>query len=162
MPHQTLQEFREGKKEYQHLDQINNDLSVESRVAKDMMLLEPNVLKDHLGKGVAKISPETRALLKEQVEIKIIEKGQWLVDKLFELAEGVNIVDHMKDGSVIRYYKTVPDRNALTYLLDRAFGKPVDVKQIKNTNLTMDLSKLVKRAEKTQGSTYEAKDKTPS
>lgn len=63
----------------------------------------------------------------EQVTKRIGRKGKYLVDKLFELAEGVYVVDKIAskaEGTEVRYYKTPPQLNAITYLLDRVMGKP--------------------------------------
>jgi hypothetical protein len=75
---------------------------------------------------------EVRAVLEEKVTTRIGKKGKYLVDKLFELIDGVYIVDRIKGnlaagmkGSEVRYYKTPPNLAAITYALDRVLGKPV-------------------------------------
>ena len=73
---------------------------------------------------------EVRAVLEEKVTTRIGKKGKYLVDKLFELIDGVYIVDRLKGnmtskGDEIRYYKTPPNLAAITYALDRVLGKPV-------------------------------------
>ena len=71
-----------------------------------------------------------RKALKEKFEEKVTKrigmKGKMLMDKLFELAEGVSIVDKHsgKDGRTIRYYTVPPNLNAIIYMLDRVMGKP--------------------------------------
>ena len=69
---------------------------------------------------------EIRELLDEKVTKKIGKKGKYLTDKLFELIEGVYVVDKRggKDGREIRYYQVPPSLNAITYALDRVLGKP--------------------------------------
>lgn len=69
---------------------------------------------------------EIRENLEERVTKKIGVKGKYLTDKLFELIEGVYIVDKRggQDGRQIRYYQTPPNLNAIIYALDRVLGKP--------------------------------------
>lgn len=69
---------------------------------------------------------EIRELLEEKVTKKIGAKGKYLTDKLFELIEGVYIVDKRggKNGRDVRYYQVPPNLNAITYALDRVLGKP--------------------------------------
>lgn len=66
-----------------------------------------------------------RRKLEKMVEKKIGKKSKWLVDKLFELAEGVFIIDK-QDPHGIRYYQSLPDREAIKYLLDRLLGRPTE------------------------------------
>lgn len=66
---------------------------------------------------------EVRELLEEKVIKKIGHKGKYLTDKLFELIEGVFVIDKSK-GREIRYYKVPPQLNAIIYALDRVLGKP--------------------------------------
>ena len=73
---------------------------------------------------------DVRKMLEDKVIGKIGKSGKLLVDKLFELVEGVYQVDkinkvHGKEE--IRYYKTPPNLNAIIYALDRALGKPKQV-----------------------------------
>lgn len=67
---------------------------------------------------------DIRSKLEEKVTKKIGVKGKYLVDKLFELIEGIYIVDK-KGGKEIRYYQIPPSLPAITYALDRVLGKPV-------------------------------------
>lgn len=69
---------------------------------------------------------EVRELLEEKVIKKIGKKGKYLTDKLFELIEGVYVIDKRggKDGMSIRYYQVPPNLNAIIYALDRVLGKP--------------------------------------
>ena len=75
---------------------------------------------------------EVRQELEERVTKKIGRKGKYLTDKLFELIEGVYIVDKRggKDGREVRYYQVPPNLNAITYALDRVLGKPKQVQEI--------------------------------
>lgn len=69
---------------------------------------------------------EIRAELEAKVIKKIGRKGKYLSDKLFELIEGVYIIDKKggKNGRDIRYYHVPPSLNAIIYALDRVLGKP--------------------------------------
>ena len=70
---------------------------------------------------------EVRQQLEDAVIKKIGRKGKYLTDKLFELIEGVYIVDKRagKDGREVRYYQVPPNLQAIVYALDRVLGKPV-------------------------------------
>ena len=69
---------------------------------------------------------EIREELEKRVTKKIGSKGKYLTDKLFELIEGVYIVDKRggKGGRDVRYYQVPPNLNAIIYALDRVLGKP--------------------------------------
>lgn len=69
---------------------------------------------------------DIREKLDTKVTKRIGRKGKYLVDKLFELIEGVYIVDKIAGnlGQNIRYYKVPPSLNAIVYALDRVLGKP--------------------------------------
>jgi len=69
---------------------------------------------------------EIREMLEEKVTRKIGRKGKYLSDKLFELIEGVYVIDKRggKGGKQIRYYQVPPNLNAIIYALDRVLGKP--------------------------------------
>jgi hypothetical protein len=56
-------------------------------------------------------------------ERKIADRLPWLLDKLFELAEGIYEQKEIADDVVI-VYKRPPDRQAAEYLVDRVMGKP--------------------------------------
>lgn len=58
-----------------------------------------------------------------QVEDKIKDRLPWVVDKLFELAEGVWVESADIPGAKVVYQKP-PDRQACEYLMDRIMGKP--------------------------------------
>lgn len=66
---------------------------------------------------------EIRERLEERVTKRIGGKGKYLVDKLFELIDGVYIIDKA-GGKEIRYYKVPPNLTAIIYALDRVLGKP--------------------------------------
>jgi len=66
---------------------------------------------------------EIREVLEERVTKRIGRKGKYLTDKLFELIEGVQVVQK-ENGREIRYYKVPPSLNAIVYALDRVLGKP--------------------------------------
>lgn len=58
-----------------------------------------------------------------QAEDKIKDRLPWVVDKLFELAEGVWVESTEIEGARVVYQKP-PDRQACEYLMDRIMGKP--------------------------------------
>lgn len=55
-------------------------------------------------------------------EQKIFDRLPWLVDKLMELAEGVEIQRTDRQGQT-RIYSEPPDREAIKYMVDRVLGK---------------------------------------
>ena len=59
-----------------------------------------------------------------QAESKIRDRLPWIVDRLFELAAGVQVESTGADGVRVVYQKP-PDRGACEYLMDRIMGKPV-------------------------------------
>jgi hypothetical protein len=67
-----------------------------------------------------------RKKLEDKVVKRIGRKGKYLTDKLFELIDGIYMVDKRtgKGGMAIKYYKTPPSLSAITYALDRVLGKP--------------------------------------
>ncbi|HEB13581.1 MAG TPA: hypothetical protein ENI13_01225 [candidate division CPR3 bacterium] len=75
-------------------------------------------------KDFGKIINKRRRKNEQKVEDTILKRTPWLLDKMFELADGLMIVDKHNPGRELRYYKMAPDRQAITYLLDRAIGKP--------------------------------------
>lgn len=86
---------------------------------------------------------DVRKILEDKVVGRIGKKGKWLVDKLFELIEGVKVVEKVNvvegKNTAIRYYKTPPSLNAIIYALDRVLGKP---KQM-NVQANFSLSQLL-------------------
>lgn len=82
---------------------------------------------------------DLRMVLEKRVVDTIGKKGKMLVDKLFELIEGVYVVDRVgktKFGDEIRYYKVPPNLNAIIYALDRVLGKPKQVSLSANFSLS--------------------------
>lgn len=69
---------------------------------------------------------EIKQELEDRVTQRIGKKGKYLTDKLFELIEGIYIVDKRggKDGRDVKYYQVPPNLQAITYALDRVLGKP--------------------------------------
>ena len=70
---------------------------------------------------------EIKRDLEDKVVARIGRKGKWLTDKLFELIEGVYIMDKGSGtgkGDRIKYYQVPPKLEAITYALDRVLGKP--------------------------------------
>jgi len=77
---------------------------------------------------------QLRQKLEEKVTKRIGTKGKYLVDKLFELIEGVYLVEKHKHptkvrGVEVRYYKVPPSLQAIIYALDRVLGKPKQVSE---------------------------------
>jgi hypothetical protein len=66
---------------------------------------------------------QIRAKLETQVAKRIGRKGKMIVDKLFELIEGVAVLDRETKNGVM-YYKVPPNLQAIIYALDRILGKP--------------------------------------
>ncbi len=60
----------------------------------------------------------------QQAENKIADRLPWVIDKLFELGEGVFVQEASLTGRVI--YQKPPDRAALQYLADRVMGRPTE------------------------------------
>lgn len=79
-----------------------------------------------LGTKSRGMQKDVRQKLEEKVTKRIGSKGKYLTDKLFELIEGVYIVDKRggKDNRDVRYYQVPPNLQAITYALDRVLGKP--------------------------------------
>lgn len=109
----TVEIYDEEKKELNVIDVSEKHLE---KVARGYIL------------GTTKFSNqrELRQKLESKVEKKIGAKGKFLVEKLFELIEGVHIVDGRsgKDGKTVRYYQQPPNLQAIIYALDRVLGKP--------------------------------------
>lgn len=57
-------------------------------------------------------------------EKKIADRLPWLIDKEFELAEGVLIEEQTLVGPIV--YQKPPDRQAIEYLINRVMGKPTE------------------------------------
>lgn len=63
-----------------------------------------------------------------KAEKQIRDRLPWIIDKLFELGEGVYVQEPGLTGPVV--YQKPPDRDALKYLTDRIMGKPVERKEV--------------------------------
>src|SRR3990167_4431252 len=82
---------------------------------------------------------DVRKVLEDRVIGKIGKSGKLLTDKLFELIEGVYIVDKLKNiqgKEEVRYYKVPPNLNAIIYALDRVLGKPKQLSVQANFSLS--------------------------
>lgn len=83
----------------------------------------------HGGKrpGAGRKSKTVKRLINETpiqaAESKIRDRLPWLVDKLFELAEGVYEERRVGEETVI-VYKNRPDRQSAEYLINRVLGMP--------------------------------------
>ena len=69
--------------------------------------------------------------LENMMARKVGKKAKFLLDKAIELAEGIYMMDD-KDPYKIKYYKVKPDLDAIIYLCDRLFGKPVAKSEVKD------------------------------
>lgn len=58
-----------------------------------------------------------------RAERRICDRLPFLIDKLFELAEGVCVEREDKEGNTF-VYREKPDFKALSYLVDRIMGRP--------------------------------------
>lgn len=61
-------------------------------------------------------------------ERRISDRLPWLIEKQFELADGVLVQEMTKEGAFV--YKTPPDRQAIEYLINRVMGKPIEKKDV--------------------------------
>lgn len=83
-----------------------------------------------LGSTKIQRNKEVKKKLEEKVVKRIGGKGKYLVDKLFELIEGVYVMEKANNldgggrGKTIKYYQVPPNLQAITYALDRVLGKP--------------------------------------
>jgi hypothetical protein len=66
-------------------------------------------------------------------EARIRSRLPELVDNMFILAEGVRVQEELPDGTPIIFTRP-PDRQAITYLMDRVMGKPTERHENKNEN----------------------------
>lgn len=77
-----------------------------------------------------------------RAERKIADKLPSIIDRMFELADGVTVQVVDMDGGVNIYTKP-PDYKACAYLIDRILGKVTERKEIKatvDTGFVIDLS----------------------
>lgn len=79
-----------------------------------------------LGKNALSNKKKLRANLESKVIGRIGRQGSHLVDKLFELVDGIYMLDKNKglNGRDIRYYRVPPNLEAIKYAIDRVLGKP--------------------------------------
>lgn len=64
-----------------------------------------------------------------RAEKRIVDKLPLLIDRMFELADGVAVQDIDNEGGVNVYIKP-PDRQAAEYLINRIMGKPTERKEL--------------------------------
>jgi hypothetical protein len=64
-----------------------------------------------------------------KAEKRIADKLPYLIDKMFELADGVLVEDINPVTFKASVYREKPDRTALVYLIDRIMGKPIERKE---------------------------------
>ena len=62
----------------------------------------------------------------QRAEGKIADRLPMLVDKMFELAEGVLVEDINPILGTTSVYQKPPDRSAIEYLVNRIMGKPTE------------------------------------
>ena len=112
-----------------------------------------------VGKTAVGRRQDVRKMLEDKVVGRIGKKGKYLVDKLFELIEGVTTVSYMhkvpgqKEKEPV-VYKRPPDLNAIIYALDRVLGKP---KQM-NVQANFSLSQLLIGENKNNGELLSVQD----
>jgi hypothetical protein len=70
-------------------------------------------------------------------ENRIADRLPFIIDKLFELGEGIMVQEQTENGP--RVYAKPPDRQSLEYLANRVMGKPTE-----NVDLTSGGASLVK------------------
>ena len=70
---------------------------------------------------------QNRQEIQDELETAVVsrvgKKGKMITDKLFELIEGVYVVNKL-DKKGVAYYKVPPNLQAIIYALDRVLGKP--------------------------------------
>lgn len=99
----------------------------------------------------SRVESEANKLKVEQlVTQRVLDRAENLLNKLFDLAEGVSI-EHKRlnkinsDGEeeyIVNVYQKEPDLKAIQYLFDRVLGKPAIVQQ--STGSEADVGKGVK------------------
>ena len=96
---------------------------------------------------------DIRELFEQKITGAVGKKGKYLTNKLFELVEGVWVVDKFgPHGEVLKVYKQKPDLAAIVYAIDRVLGKPTQ----KSVTATFSLADLVKKANEQRRSTIES------
>lgn len=61
-----------------------------------------------------------------KAEKQIIDKLPWLIEKELQLADGVWREQILPDGETRIIYQEKPNHRAITYLIDRVMGRPVE------------------------------------
>jgi len=105
---------------------------------QELKLNNPGLVEVFTGKKSPKTKEEIVARIENLVTRKISKQTKFLVEKAFELAAGVYILDE-RDPSKTKYYKKPPNLDAIIYLIDRILGKPV----AKNENTALQAKKGV-------------------
>lgn len=65
----------------------------------------------------------------QQAERRIRDRLPELIDRMFELADGVTVQERTPTGMPV-IYQRAPDYKALSYLIDRIMGKPTERKEV--------------------------------
>ena len=73
-----------------------------------------------------------------RAEKRIADRLPWLIDKEFELAEGVSVQTEGEDGET-HIYQRPPDRMAIEYLLNRIMGKPTERQEVSGSIQTEEV-----------------------
>jgi len=63
-------------------------------------------------------------------EQQIADRLPDLIDRMFELADGVEVQEVDKKTGATKVYSRPPDRDAIRYLVDRILGKPTERQEI--------------------------------
>lgn len=71
------------------------------------------------------------ARVENMIQKKVGAKVKFLLDKAFELADGIYTIDE-RDPLKVRYYRKPPNLEAIIYLIDRLIGKPVAKSENRN------------------------------
>lgn len=64
-----------------------------------------------------------------KAEKRIADRLPTLIDRMFELSDGVLVEEVDRDG-VPRVYQKPPDRQAIEYLVNRILGKPTERQEV--------------------------------
>jgi len=67
-----------------------------------------------------------------KAEKRIADRLPTLIDRMFELSDGVLVQEHDITGTP-RVYQKPPDRQALEYLVNRILGKPTERQEQEQT-----------------------------
>lgn len=80
------------------------------------------------GAGRKKKSDKFAGQIKK-AENMIADRLPWLIEKAFELAEGVTVQKSTPVGGLV-IYQEAPDLGAIKYLADRIMGKPTERREL--------------------------------